>query len=64
VFSEIISIGGKNWEIGGKKYIGEWSGGRIRPPADQSSKLAQDRQPMACKNHFGPVDFGEFCNTV
>jgi hypothetical protein len=26
VFSEIISIGGKNWEIGRKKDIGEGSG--------------------------------------
>ena len=26
VFSEIISIGGKNWQIGGKKDIGEGSG--------------------------------------
>jgi hypothetical protein len=27
----LISIGGKNWQIGGKKYIGEGSGGRLRP---------------------------------
>ena len=25
MFSEIISIGGKNWQIGRKKYIGEGS---------------------------------------
>jgi hypothetical protein len=31
VFSEIISIGGKNWQIGGKKNIGEGSGGLLRP---------------------------------
>ena len=34
MFSEIISIGGKNWQIGGKKDIGEGSGGRLRPTAD------------------------------
>ena len=39
VFSEIISIGEKNWQICGKKYIGERSGGHLRPPAEQGSAL-------------------------
>jgi hypothetical protein len=38
VFSEIISIGGKNGQIGGKKYIGEGSGGRLRPPVGPGIK--------------------------
>jgi hypothetical protein len=33
VFSEIISIGGTNWQIDRKKYIGEGSGGHLKPPA-------------------------------
>jgi hypothetical protein len=32
MFSEIISIGGKNWQIGRNKYIGEGSGGQGKAP--------------------------------
>jgi hypothetical protein len=36
VFSEIISIGGKNWQIGGNKYIGKGLGGQGKaPPAEK-----------------------------
>ena len=40
VFSEIISIGGKNGQIGGEKYyIGEGSGGCLRPPAGPEKEI-------------------------
>jgi hypothetical protein len=41
LFSEIISIGGKNWQICGKKYIGEGSGGCLRPPAGPGQILGR-----------------------
>jgi hypothetical protein len=44
VFSEIISIGGKNWQIGGKKYIDEGSGGRLRPCHGFQSKYGSSNE--------------------